>query len=39
MPQDPARVAAASMDLGEPMRGDDIAELAAQGELLQHRGV
>jgi hypothetical protein len=27
------------MDLGEPMRGDDIAELAAQGELLQHRGV
>ncbi len=36
---DPARVAAASMDLGEPMRGDDIAELAAQGELLQHRGV
>jgi pyridoxal 5'-phosphate synthase pdxS subunit len=37
--KDPARVAAASMDLGEPMRGDDIAELAAQGELLQHRGV
>ena len=35
---DPERVAAASMDLGEPMRGDDIAELAAQGELLQHRG-
>jgi pyridoxal 5'-phosphate synthase pdxS subunit len=35
---DAERVAAASMDLGEPMRGDDIAELAAQGELLQHRG-
>ncbi len=35
---DPARVAAASMDLGEPMRGDDIATLEAQGELLQHRG-
>jgi len=35
---DPARVAAASMELGEPMRGDDIAELAAQGELLQGRG-
>ena len=28
---DPERVAAASMDLGEPMRGDDIAELAARG--------
>ena len=35
---DPERVAAASMGLGEPMRGDDIAELAAQGELLQQRG-
>ena len=35
---DPERVAAASIELGEPMRGDDIAELAAQGELLQHRG-
>ena len=35
---DPERVAAASMGLGEPMRGDDIADLAAQGELLQHRG-
>jgi pyridoxal 5'-phosphate synthase pdxS subunit len=36
---DPQRVAAASMELGEPMRGDDIAQLAAQGELLQQRGV
>jgi pyridoxal 5'-phosphate synthase pdxS subunit len=36
--EDPARVAAASMGLGEAMRGDDIAELAAEGELLQHRG-
>jgi pyridoxal 5'-phosphate synthase pdxS subunit len=35
---DPERVAAASVELGEPMRGDDIAELAAQGELLQQRG-
>jgi pyridoxal 5'-phosphate synthase pdxS subunit len=35
---DAERVAAASSGLGEPMRGDDIAELAAQGELLQHRG-
>ena len=35
---DPARVAAASIELGEPMRGDDIAQLAAEGELLQHRG-
>ena len=25
-------------DLGDPMRGDDIAELAAEGELLQQRG-
>jgi pyridoxal 5'-phosphate synthase pdxS subunit len=36
---DPERVAAASMELGEPMRGDDIAQLAAEGELLQQRGV
>jgi pyridoxal 5'-phosphate synthase pdxS subunit len=35
---DPERVAAASMELGEPMRGDDIAQLAATGELLQQRG-
>jgi len=35
---DPERVLAASKDLGEPMRGDDIATLAAAGELLQHRG-
>jgi pyridoxal 5'-phosphate synthase pdxS subunit len=35
---DPERVAAASMELGEPMRGDNIAELAARGELLQQRG-
>jgi pyridoxal 5'-phosphate synthase pdxS subunit len=35
---DPERVAAASADLGEPMRGDDIAQLAADGELLQQRG-
>jgi pyridoxal 5'-phosphate synthase pdxS subunit len=35
---DPERVAAASIELGEPMRGDDIAQLAADGELLQHRG-
>jgi pyridoxal 5'-phosphate synthase pdxS subunit len=36
---DPERVAAASVELGEPMRGDDIVALAAEGELLQHRGV
>jgi pyridoxal 5'-phosphate synthase pdxS subunit len=36
---DPERVAAASIELGEPMRGDDIAELAASGGLLQGRGV
>ena len=36
---DPDRVAAASAELGEPMRGDDIAQLAAAGELLQGRGV
>jgi pyridoxal 5'-phosphate synthase pdxS subunit len=35
---DPDRVAAASERLGEPMRGDDIAKLAAEGELLQQRG-
>ncbi len=35
---DPDRVLAASTDLGEPMRGDDIAQLAAEGELLQQRG-
>ena len=34
----PERVAAASIELGEPMRGDDIAQLAAEGELLQQRG-
>ena len=31
--RDPERVAAASAELGEPMRGDDIAQLA-EGELL-----
>ena len=36
---DAERVAAASIELGEPMRGDDIAQLAAEGELLQQRGV
>jgi len=36
--EDPERVAAASAELGEPMRGDDIAELAAEGALLQQRG-
>jgi pyridoxal 5'-phosphate synthase pdxS subunit len=35
---DPERVAAASIELGEPMRGDDIAQLAESGELLQQRG-
>ena len=35
---DPERVATASTGLGSAMRGDDIAELAAQGELLQQRG-
>ncbi|MDQ3103085.1 MAG: pyridoxal 5'-phosphate synthase lyase subunit PdxS, partial [Actinomycetota bacterium] len=34
---DPERVLAASTDLGEPMRGDDIGQLA-DGELLQQRG-
>ena len=37
--KDAERVAAASIELGEPMRGDDIAQLAAEGELLQQRGV
>jgi pyridoxal 5'-phosphate synthase pdxS subunit len=36
--KDPERLLAASMDLGEPMRGDDIAELEASGELLSRRG-
>ncbi len=35
---DAERVAAASAGLGDPMRGDDIAELAARGELIQNRG-
>jgi pyridoxal 5'-phosphate synthase pdxS subunit len=35
---DPERVAAASAELGEPMRGDDIAQLAEEGSLLQQRG-
>jgi pyridoxal 5'-phosphate synthase pdxS subunit len=35
---DPERLAAASIELGEPMRGDDIAQLAAESELLQQRG-
>src|ERR671919_558344 len=37
--KDAKRLAAASVELGEPMRGDDIAQLAAEGELLQQRGV
>jgi pyridoxal 5'-phosphate synthase pdxS subunit len=36
---DPDRIAAASMELGEPMRGDDIGRLEAEGELLQQRGL
>ena len=36
--KDAERVAAASTGLGEPMPGDDIAELAAQGALIQDRG-
>jgi len=36
--KDPARIAAASSQLGEPMRGNDIGELARTGELLQQRG-
>jgi len=35
---DPERVATASTGLGKAMRGDDIGELAARGELLQQRG-
>jgi pyridoxal 5'-phosphate synthase pdxS subunit len=35
---DPARVAQASRDLGEPMRGIEISELEAGGGLIQHRG-
>jgi pyridoxal 5'-phosphate synthase pdxS subunit len=35
--RDPERVAAASAELGEPMRGDDIAQLA-EGDLLARRG-
>jgi pyridoxal 5'-phosphate synthase pdxS subunit len=35
--RDPERVAAASAQLGEPMRGDDIAQLA-EGDLLARRG-
>ncbi len=35
---DPQPVAAASAGLGSAMRGDDIADLAAEGEPLQHRG-
>jgi pyridoxal 5'-phosphate synthase pdxS subunit len=35
--RDPDRVAAASAELGEPMRGDDIAQLA-EGDLLARRG-
>jgi pyridoxal 5'-phosphate synthase pdxS subunit len=35
--RDPDRVAAASAELGEPMRGDDIARLP-EGELLARRG-
>ena len=34
----PRRVAQASRDLGEPMRGIEIAELEADGGLIQHRG-
>jgi pyridoxal 5'-phosphate synthase pdxS subunit len=36
--EDAERVAAASAELGEPMRGDDIAQLAEEGSLLQQRG-
>jgi pyridoxal 5'-phosphate synthase pdxS subunit len=36
--KDPERLLAASSDLGEPMRGDEIGRLAAEGELLQQRG-
>jgi pyridoxal 5'-phosphate synthase pdxS subunit len=37
--KDAKRIAGASLELGEPMRGEDIAELAADGELLQQRGI
>jgi pyridoxal 5'-phosphate synthase pdxS subunit len=36
--EDPERVAAASIGLGEAMSGLEIAPLAAEGALLQHRG-
>jgi pyridoxal 5'-phosphate synthase pdxS subunit len=36
--EDPERVAAASIGLGEAMSGLEIAPLAEQGALLQHRG-
>jgi len=36
--EDPERVAAASIGLGEAMGGLEIAPLAAEGALLQHRG-
>src|ERR1700759_288283 len=36
--EDPERVAAASIGLGEAMSGLEIAPLADQGALLQHRG-
>jgi pyridoxal 5'-phosphate synthase pdxS subunit len=36
--KDPERLLAASSNLGEPMRGDEIGRLAAEGELLQQRG-
>ncbi len=36
--EDPERVAAASLGLGEPMSGLEIGPLEEQGALLQHRG-
>ncbi len=36
--EDPARIAAASRDLGEAMAGLEISTLAAEGGLLQERG-
>jgi pyridoxal 5'-phosphate synthase pdxS subunit len=36
--EDAGRLLAASTDLGAPMRGDEIATLEADGELLQQRG-
>jgi pyridoxal 5'-phosphate synthase pdxS subunit len=36
--EDPERVAAASIGLGEPMSGLEIGPLEEQGALLQHRG-